>query len=82
MEASPLTAHGTAPRVTAEAFAAAAGRLLGERAQELFVEVLQQVTERLVAEARASTGRTAFAPAQDLADISRRGLDVLELVAA
>jgi DNA-binding NarL/FixJ family response regulator len=70
-------------RATPEAFADAVERLLGPRAHELFVQVLDQFTERLMAEVRASLSPAgASAAADDLADLSSRELDVLELVAA
>jgi DNA-binding NarL/FixJ family response regulator len=70
------------PRATAEAFADAVERLLGTRAHELFAQVLDQFTERLVAEVRASLPPAgAPTPADDLEDLSTRELGVLELVA-
>jgi DNA-binding NarL/FixJ family response regulator len=58
----------SSPHVTAEAF-------------ELFVQVLEQFTERLVAEMRTSIAPIQ-APAQaDLAELSARERDVLALVA-
>jgi DNA-binding NarL/FixJ family response regulator len=85
MEASTalLPIPARPPRATAEAFAEAVERLLGAHAHEVFVQVLEQFTERLAAEARASLAPAgASAPADDLADLSSRELDVLELVAA
>jgi DNA-binding NarL/FixJ family response regulator len=79
----PLPAATLSPRATAEAFGEAAERLLGERAHELFVQVLEHFTERLAAEVRASLGPAETrAPDDDIADLSNRELDVLELVAA
>jgi hypothetical protein len=72
MEASTavLPIPARPPRATAEAFADAVERLLGTRAHELFAQVLDQFTERLVAEVRASLSRAgAAAPADDLADL-------------
>jgi hypothetical protein len=73
MEASSSLPHAATqpPRLTAEAFEAAEG-LLGERAHELFVQVLEQFTERLVAEVRASIGPAETLAADDLADLSNR----------